>query len=1022
MSNAPTLSSDKESGLGPPSQRGAPRLSVSVRRGVLWSALSTLLLRLFNVAVTAVVAHILAPRDFGVFTVALTAYTVISSLSEFGIGSCLIRADLDIDAMAPTMVTVSLMTSAVSGEVMALFARQIATALGSADGAESIRIMALAVLISGISSVPGAQLARDFKQDKLFLANIISLIPSTAVLILLAKSGNGAMAFAWSRLIASFVMCCVMVVSVPKHYRPGISRNALSILFRFGLPLAGANIINFILINVDYVFVGHLMGAVALGAYMLAFTLASSPGLLLGNVINSIAMPAFSRVKNDPDRLKNAMIGSLRAVSLILMPMCSLMWALARPLVLTLYGAKWEASVPVLSILSIYGGISIICILFANMLTSLGKAKFTLVVQVLWLCALVPAMVLGVHRNGIVGAAAAHIVVIVPLVLPSYLIALKRATGIRLTMLGRAVLPPLLAASAAALAARITAAQFASPLAQLVSGLTVGCLIYLAAAGPLLVAWLSHTQAARLRAPRLFRLYDSAARVVGRPVSRRWDHDSDGDRHRGQSAGIIAQRGPATATFTLPPAGQGAGVDHGQDVVVPGSIVALLRPEARIVPFWPRRELGELLEWCRAPRQTRVRLVTGESGTGKTRLALEFARELEYDGWQALWVPLGSEPEAARAARRIARPTVLLVDNAETRTGLLPLLSDAVDSLNGRDLRVLLLACNAGEWWHHLVDGVGYRLGEKIAAAQPIRLGPMAHGPGQHVVFDAAVTAFAARFGVIRPAVQSLLSDPDAPVLVAHAAALSAVLDHAEWDLGEHPRSNAEVLETLLRRETRYWARAAAARGLDLDPDAQRRAIAVACLIGADSESAAAELLRRLPDFAGSAELCSQVARWLHDLDPGQATVGRMVTGWLGSLQPDRVAEHLIIGELARQPDLIPAVFTGLDESHAKKALTVLGRAALNYPGAASLLVRALAADLEHLAVPALAVAVETNPSIDRMVADAVTRTVVPVQVLERIAVAIPRRSLAVSAAVTVLNRLAAEATDGGSDRVPFAR
>ena len=497
------------------SLRGICRHCLRACAGGLFGArLSTLLLRVTNVAVTAVVARILVPRDFGVFTVALTAYTIIFNLSEFGIGSCLIRADLDIDVMAPTMFTVSLLTSAIFGVTMAVFGQQIATALGSADGAEAVRVMALALLISGFSAVPGAQLTRDFKQDKLFWANVISLVPSTAALLILAKSGNGAMAFAWSRLIASFFMCCVMIASVPKHYMPGIDRRALSVLFRFGLPLAGANFVNFILINVDYAFVGHLMGAVALGTYVLAFTIASSPGLLLGNVINSVSMPAFSRVKQDPDRLRNAMTSSLRALSLIVMPMCALLAVLSRPLVLTVYGAKWAAAAEVLSILSLYGAISIICILFANMLTSLGKAKLTLVVQLLWLGALVPAMVLGIHRNGIVGAAAAHIAVIGPLVLPSYLFALRRATGVSLIMLGRAVLPPLLAASAAALAAWATASQFATPLVQLMSGLAVGSVTYVVAAAPQLMAWLSRTQAARLRAPRLFRLYDTAAGMV----------------------------------------------------------------------------------------------------------------------------------------------------------------------------------------------------------------------------------------------------------------------------------------------------------------------------------------------------------------------------------------------------------------------------------------------------------------------------------------------------------------------------
>lgn len=521
MSSTQAPSFDKVSGRKRQSQRDSPSLSTRVRQGALWSALSTLLLRLSNVAVTAVVAHILAPRDFGVFTVALTAYTIIFSLSEFGVGSCIIRADLDIDVMAPTMFTVALVTSATCAEVMAVFGRQIATALGSADGAEAVRVMALALVISGFSSVPGAQLTRDFKQDKLFLANVISLVPSTAALLILAKSGSGAMAFAWSRLIASFVMACVMIASVSKHYMPGIDRRALSVLFKFGLPLAGANFVNFILINVDYAFVGHLMGAVALGTYVLAFTIASSPGLLLGNVINSVSMPAFSRVKHDPARLKSAMTSSLRVLSLIVMPMCGLMIALARPLVLTLYGAKWAASAEVLSILSLYGAISIICILFANMLTSLGKAKLTLGVQLLWIGTLVPAMALGVHRNGIVGAAVAHIVVIGPLVLPSYLFALRRATGVRFTTLGGAVLPPLLAAAAAALAARATASQLASPLAQLVTGLAVGSVTYLVAAAPLLVPWLSQVPAAKRRAPRLFRLYDAASGLAGRAVARR---------------------------------------------------------------------------------------------------------------------------------------------------------------------------------------------------------------------------------------------------------------------------------------------------------------------------------------------------------------------------------------------------------------------------------------------------------------------------------------------------------------------
>jgi PST family polysaccharide transporter len=482
-----------------------------VRKGALWVVASNLFLKLANVLLIAVVAHILTRHDFGVFAVALTAFAIVSSAAELGVSSCLIRADLDIDTLAPTVATVSVTSCFILAAAMAAFAGPIAAALGSADAAGPIRVMALAVVILGVFAVPNAQMIRDFKQDKVFLANVIAFIPSTAVLIIMAESGGGALAFAWSMVIRQFVVGCVLIIAAPRHYRPGLARSALQVILRFGLPLAGANFVNFALLNVDYVFVGHLLGAAALGVYMLAFTVASWPYGLLSGVINNVSMPAFSRVKDDPVLLKNAMAFAVRAVCLIVMPMCAMMLALARPIVLTLYGEKWAESANVLMILSIYGVVSMVCLLFANMLTSFGRTKFLLFLQLIWIATLVPAMVLGVHKDGIVGAAYAHVAVILPIVLPSYLLALKRVTGVRLTTLGKAALPALLASAAAALAAYAAASQLTNPLIQLVAGLAVGGIVYVICAGRQAITVFGRGQSAA----RVLRYYDAAARLVG---------------------------------------------------------------------------------------------------------------------------------------------------------------------------------------------------------------------------------------------------------------------------------------------------------------------------------------------------------------------------------------------------------------------------------------------------------------------------------------------------------------------------
>jgi PST family polysaccharide transporter len=375
--------------------------------------------------------------------------------------------------------------------------------------------MAIAVVLGGIFTVPGAQITRDFKQDKQFISTVVSFIFSTGVLILLARHGSGALAFAWSRVIGQTVQGAILMISAKKQYLAGFSRQAASILFKFGLPLAGANFVNYILLNVDYALVGRLMGAAALGTYVLAFNVSSWPSSLLGAVINTVSMPAFSRVRHDPVLLRKAIGNAVRAVTLIAMPMCALSIALARPLVLTLYGARWIAAANVLSVLAFYGLAAVLCTLFASMLAGLGRTKALLVVQVVWLVPLVVAMALGVRQDGIVGAAVAHVVVVIPIVLPFYLFTLKRATNVSLLSLGRAALPAAVASSLAALGTAGIASMLSRPVEQLIVGGVVGGLIYLLTAAPYLFTTLIGGRASHPAVQRILRGYNSIARILG---------------------------------------------------------------------------------------------------------------------------------------------------------------------------------------------------------------------------------------------------------------------------------------------------------------------------------------------------------------------------------------------------------------------------------------------------------------------------------------------------------------------------
>jgi hypothetical protein len=239
---------------------------------------------------------------------------------------------------------------------------------------------------------------------------------------------------------------------------------------------------------------------------------------------------------------------------------------------------------------------------------------------------------------------------------------------------------------------------------------------------------------------------------------------------RERTAQVAEKRAAALKVFES--AGPRSGDGVAEDRVAMRGAAWLLRPEAEVVGFRSRPELGELVAWCAAGERLGVRLVTGDGGSGKTRLALQLETEVAGDGWRTLWVERGREDAAVAAVRDSGEPAVLVVDYAETRPGLAGLLAEAVAAGDCPDVRVVLLARSAGEWWQQLLAGADYRLSVVLEQAAALHLGPLTGADGRQELFGEAVTAFAGRLGVVRPDVRLLLDDPGAVVLVVHAAAL----------------------------------------------------------------------------------------------------------------------------------------------------------------------------------------------------------------------------------------------------------
>lgn len=457
----------------PPDDHGIAR---KVRRGLLLAAANNLTLRLGNVAVGILLARLLTPEEFGVFAVGLTVQAVLVTLADLGLGAELIRTG-EIRRRGPTITTLAFGVSVTLAAVMIAFAGPIAASLGSADAAGVVRVLAGTILLSGVSVVPYAVLQRNFAQGRAFQADASGLVSSTAVVVALVALGLGPMALAWSRVAGQLVAVSLLFVFARQVPRFGWDWALARHSARLGAPLAVANLLSWALLSVDYVVVGRTLGPVELGLYVLAFNMSAWPITAIGQAIRNVALPGFARQDQDRATMTRSLelgisltwgLGALAGAMLSV---------LAHPLILSVYGDRWAGAATALVGLGCFGAVRLVTDLLTTFLVSQAANRAVMIIQVLWLVALVPALVLGTRAYGIAGTGFAHLVVVLFVVLPAYLVAVSR-TGVPAARLLRACIVPALAVLPAAAAAWGAARWFPGPWLQLVAGGLAGVAVY----------------------------------------------------------------------------------------------------------------------------------------------------------------------------------------------------------------------------------------------------------------------------------------------------------------------------------------------------------------------------------------------------------------------------------------------------------------------------------------------------------------------------------------------------------------
>ncbi|MEV4342925.1 lipopolysaccharide biosynthesis protein [Actinoplanes sp. NPDC049596] len=409
-------------------------------RALGWSFASTALAKLSTLAIGIVLARILGPEEFGTFAVATVALLAVLSFNELGVSLAIVRWPGDPREIAPTVTTISVVSSALICLATYLAAPAFSAAMGAPDATPVVRVLGLSVLVSGVAAAPVAMLQREFRQDRKMIADQVATWTSALTSVALALAGVGAMSLAVGQLAGSVIGAGLFIAFAPRSLRFGFDPARARALLRFGLPLAGSSIVVFAATNVDKVVVGAVLGPVPLGYYVLAANLANWPATVFSLPVRSVAPALLARLQSDPPAMRRTFLSTGGLLGAITLPACVALAVAAEPLVTLVYGDVWRPAAMVLTWLGLLAGLRILFELVYDYFVVLANTRVVFTVQVVWFVALVPALWLGADAGGAAGAGAAALAVAALVVAPIYLYELRR-TGVSGSALGSRLAP-----------------------------------------------------------------------------------------------------------------------------------------------------------------------------------------------------------------------------------------------------------------------------------------------------------------------------------------------------------------------------------------------------------------------------------------------------------------------------------------------------------------------------------------------------------------------------------------------------
>jgi O-antigen/teichoic acid export membrane protein len=341
--------------------------TTSVIRGFGWQTILKIIGNLIALAKIMILARLLTPNDFGLFSLVMIALGVMEATTQTGVNTTILQSKHSVEYFLNTAWVIAIIRGIVISCLMIVMGLGMVRFYDQPELLFLVGIASLVPLIKGFINPMIVSLHKDlaFFADTLYR---MSLVIAEALLSVVLVWLFGSI-YAW---VFALVLTAFFEVFISFYFfktRPAFEfvTSRAQVIFTQAKDFAVSSLLSYLTENVDNLLIGKIVGSYGLGIYQPAYAIAHDPNYEIAKSAHHGTLPVYSKFVHDAPRLRRAFFRTLSTVGPATFVL-SLPLLVFPQLVAILLGEQWQEAVPLLRFLAIAGLLQAVLMIFYSVI------------------------------------------------------------------------------------------------------------------------------------------------------------------------------------------------------------------------------------------------------------------------------------------------------------------------------------------------------------------------------------------------------------------------------------------------------------------------------------------------------------------------------------------------------------------------------------------------------------------------------------------------------------------------------